>query len=87
MQPLADIHVADLITVRCDCPAGSGLRPVRCLDLVFGGPHLSLFINNPRTQHGRRVGLGMCSCSQAQDISAPRAAGEALLVVLLKPCD
>ena len=39
MQPLADIHVADLNTVRCDCPAGSGLRPVRCLDLVFGGPH------------------------------------------------
>lgn len=24
MQPLADVHVADLNTVRCDCPVGSG---------------------------------------------------------------
>ena len=39
MQPLEDVHVADLNTVRRDCPVGSSLRPVMCLDLVFGGPH------------------------------------------------
>ena len=44
MQPLADVHVADLNTVRCDCLVGSGLRQVTCLDPMFGGPHPEPFL-------------------------------------------
>lgn len=40
MQPLADVHVADLNTVRCDCPLGSWPSTVeRAWTRCLSGPH------------------------------------------------